>query len=232
MINFKWQCPYCNQNATIQYVDVSDGKTVLSIKNYYGTTIITNRFIVCPNDKCKKFTLEAALHEGRLDSAHNQWIIGKLIQKWNLIPQSNAKVFPDYIPKAIVSDYEEAHAILNLSPKAAATLARRCLQGMIHDFYKIHKRTLKEEIEALQPIIDPITWEAIDSIRKIGNIGAHMEKDIDLIIEVDTGEANLLLNLIEQLIEEWYIHKHEREKKLLAIKDISTKKGELKKGTP
>ena len=32
-------------------------------------------------------------------------------------PISLAKAYPDYIPQTIRSDYEEAHAILNLSPK-------------------------------------------------------------------------------------------------------------------
>ena len=31
----------------------------------------------------------------------------------------------------LMDDYEEACAIVNLSPKASATLSRRCLQGMI-----------------------------------------------------------------------------------------------------
>jgi Domain of unknown function (DUF4145) len=31
---------------------------------------------------------------------------------------------------------------------------------------------------ALEEKVDPQTWDAIDSVRKIGNIGAHMEADI------------------------------------------------------
>jgi hypothetical protein len=35
------------------------------------------------------------------------WKIGKLLQTWNLIPPSTAKVFPDYVPKPIRDDYTE-----------------------------------------------------------------------------------------------------------------------------
>jgi hypothetical protein len=35
------------------------------------------------------------------------WKIGKLLQTWNLIPPSIAKVFPDYVPKPIRDDYTE-----------------------------------------------------------------------------------------------------------------------------
>ena len=56
-----------------------------------------------------------------------------------------------------------------------------------------------------------------------------MEKDINLIIDVDPEEAFLLLQLIELLFEEWYIHRHERELKLKAIVGLAEKKDELKK---
>ena len=56
-----------------------------------------------------------------------------------------------------------------------------------------------------------------------------MEKDINLIIDVEPKEAYLLLELIELLFEEWYIHKHERELKLNAIVGLADKKEDLKK---
>jgi hypothetical protein len=73
-----------------------------------------------------------------------------------------------------------------------------------------------------------LTWNSIDATRKIGNIGAHMEKDINLIIDVDPEEASILIQLIELLIIEWYVYKHERELKLKSIIDISQTK-EIKK---
>ncbi len=116
------------------------------------------------------------------------------------------------------------------SPKAAATLARRCLQGMVRDFWKVKKGRLIDEILAIEDKVDPLTWQSIDAVRKIGNIGAHMEKDINLIIDVDPNEARILLQLIEQLIEEWYVNRHEKELRLKAIVDISTQKDDKKKG--
>lgn len=71
------------------------------------------------------------------------------------------------------------------SPKASATLSRRCIQGMIRDRWEVKESTLFHEIDAIKDKIDPRTWAAINSVRQIGNIGAHMEKDIDLIVEID-----------------------------------------------
>jgi hypothetical protein len=59
-------------------------------------------------------------------------------------------------------------------------------------------------------------------VRSIGNIGAHMEKDINVIVDVEPTEAAALVKLIEYLIEDWYVNKHEREehlKEIVALKD-------------
>ena len=121
------------------------------------------------------------------------------------------------IPAPILQDYGEACLIRDLSPKASATLTRRCLQGMIRDFWVISKARLIDEINDLQGKVDGTTWKAIDAVRSIGNIGTHMEKDINVIVDVDPDEANLLLGLIEVLLEEWYIRRHEREEHMQKV---------------
>ena len=60
------------------------------------------------------------------------------IKEWQLCPEPTGKpsLLKDYILEAILEDYKEACLIKDKSPKAAATLARRCLQGMIRIFSK------------------------------------------------------------------------------------------------
>ena len=141
-----------------------------------------------------------------------------------LIPASSAKVFPDYVPQPIRDDYVEACAIRDLSPKASATLSRRCLQGMIRDFWKIAKARLVDEIDAIKDKVDALTWEAIDAVRQVGNIGAHMEKDINVIVDVDPDEAQHLIGLIELLMKDWYVTRHQREERLKAIVQLKDAK--------
>jgi Domain of unknown function (DUF4145) len=157
---------------------------------------------------------------------------GKLIKKWNLIPSGIAKPFPDYIPKQILEDYNEACDIRDLSPKASATLCRRCLQGMIQDFWKVKKDTLKQQIEAIEDKVDSSDWEAIDSVRKIGNIGAHMEKDVNLIVDVEPEEAQLLIELIETLFQDWYVTREEKSARNKSLKELAAKKDAERKGVP
>ena len=95
---------------------------------------------------------------------------------------------------------------------------------MIRDFWKIRKSKLADEINELKNKVTPSQWKAIDSLRSIGNIGAHMEKDVNRIVDVEPNEAEKLLKLIELLIDKWYITRHDEEELLLDITDIANNK--------
>lgn len=229
MANFNWTCPHCERAVTITDERLSTGTHTLWIENAAGRRSLVTIFIVCPNQDCRQFTLTASLHSSA-NSNSGERLLTKL-QEWNLIPPSRAKSFPAYIPQVILEDYREACLIRDLSPKAAATLARRCLQGILRDFWKAKPDRLVDEIEQIKDKIDPLTWDAIQAVRYIGNIGAHMEKDINLIIDVDSEEADLLIDLVETLLREWYIAREERQRRMGAIVAAATAKG-TKPSTP
>jgi hypothetical protein len=104
---------------------------------------------------------------------------------------------------------------------------------MIRDFCGISKSRLIDEIKELEKRlqggnapkgVEPETLEAIDAVRNIGNIGAHMERDIDLIVDVDPGEAQALIELIEMLFQDWYVARQKREQRLASVKLIAAEK--------
>lgn len=235
MESFNTICPYCNHAATIKEDNFSSNSHYFEKGNKEGLLELYSEIIVCPNTECKEYILSCFVFKAKpyRDNYSNLKYSrqGGYIQQWKLKPQSAAKPFPNYIPQAIINDYEEACLIKDLSPKASATLSRRCLQGMIRDFWKEVNGTLANQIKNIETKIDPVTWNAIDAVRKIGNIGAHMEKDINLIVDVEPHEAELLISLIETLIEEWYINTHQREEKMKAITQLAQKKDIEKKQT-
>jgi len=224
---FNWTCPHCQRHVTIT-TTISGANTVLYIENADGRHTLVTTFIVCPNRECKKYTLEAYLHKSTYHPSGEQ--LGEVVKQWRLVPPSNSKVFPSYIPRQLIDDYTEACLIKEHSPKASATLSRRCLQGIIRDFWGVKPGRLVDEIEAIKEKTDGLTWEAIDAVRKVGNIGAHMEKDINLIVNVDTNEAELLISLIETLFQDWYVSREEKRKRLERIVGIGSKKADAKKG--
>lgn len=224
-MSFRWRCPYCDHNATIVDTNYATNRFEFGNGNKYGYQALKAYVTVCPNPECGEYALDLSLHDHAHVAGGNYKDLGAK-KCWSLLPASSAKPIPSYVPAAVVADYEEACAIKMLSPKASATLSRRCLQGMIRDFHGIAKKTLFQEIEGLKDLVDPSTWAAIDAVRQIGNIGAHMEKDIDVIVDVDPDEAQLLINLIETLIQDWYVVRHQREERLKNVIAIAATKQE------
>lgn len=208
-----FKCPYCgiplSSNNDLYSVKILEGHAYsvnFSLKKYLQTYEY-----FCPECKNRTVLIKGCGGDyAAIDSI--------------LLPNSLAKQFPDYIPAPIRQDYEEAYKILKLSPKASATLSRRCLQGMIHDFWDIREKNLNCEISSLKGKVSPDEWQVMDALRKLGNIGAHMEKDINTIVDIDENEAEQLLLLIESLIEKWYINRHKTEELYSKIIGISEEK--------
>jgi len=232
----EWQCPYCGRSQILSE-NFHRFSTSLNVgETKYGRMIISGVAYRCANAACNELALSLGLYPGRFTEKGLK-VTGSVVEKWSLRPGSAAKPQPDYVPRPLVEDYIEACKIRDLSPKASATLARRCLQGMIRDFCGISKPRLVEEISELRRLaeagaapkgVELETLAAIDAIRDIGNIGAHMEKDIDVIVEVDPGEAQALIELLEMLFAEWYVARHERQARLARVVALGEDKAKEK----
>lgn len=229
------ECPFCKKTFPLTKDTFSEAYPAFRTGNwmyfdidntkYRGeypdldTSGLKVQFNKCP--ACKKVTID-------IIGVGSQFPEGF---KRRIFPGSEAKKYPDYIPSHILEDYTEAYDILELSPKASATLSRRCLQSMIRDKWDTNEKTLYKEIDSIRDKVDSKTWDAINALRKIGNIGAHMQKDTSLIINIEPWEAEKLILLIEVLIKSWYIDVYEREKlfeDIVSIKDSKEKLGSEK----
>ena len=147
MSDFNWTCPHCEHAVTISDERLSSQNHTLYIENAIGRRTLCSVFFVCPNPECRKFTLTVALHKSQAMPHHDR-LLNKL-QEWRLIPPSASKHFPDYVPQAIREDYGEACLIRDLSPKASATLSRRCLQGIRPR--PLHASHVPETYQACRP---------------------------------------------------------------------------------
>ena len=229
-----WECPYCGFGQVVSQERSDKASRRLEIDGEAGGLPLTIGWnaVVCTNDECRKLSL--GVYIGSISQNHAS---GKAVfnprNSWRLLPASSARPQPDCVPEALRGNYYEACAIRDLSPKASATLSRRCLQGMIRDFCKIAKGTLDAEIKALRAAVDegrapagvtPESVDAIDHVRSLGNIGAHFEKDVDLIIEIDPDEAQALIDLVETLFAEWYVERKQRQDRLAKVAAIVEQK--------
>jgi hypothetical protein len=119
MAEFNWICPHCNRDVTITGERMTTDWHTNNVKNSVGRHTLVSSFIICPNPQCKKYTLTCRLFGSHIDN-YGKEKLDEEVNRWNLIPPSIAKPFPNYIPKAILADYEEACLIRDLSPKASA----------------------------------------------------------------------------------------------------------------
>lgn len=191
--------------------------------------------IRCANESCNKACVYISLGTVHYNSGLT-FDHGSKFQGDRLYPRPAGKPFPSSVPDHFIQDYREAWSIIDLSPKSSATLARRCLQGMIRDFCAIRERTLYHEIATLEAKleadelpkgVDVETIEAMRALKDVGNIGAHMTEIEGVIVDVEPGEAEALLGLIEMLFNDWYVARAKRQKRLADIVALAEAKKAL-----
>lgn len=127
------------------------------------------------------------------------WICDKLIYpSRGKAPLANPDLSSD-----IRRDYDEASAILDLSPRGAAALLRLAIQKLCKELGQTGKN-INDDIKALVAAgLDSRVQKALDAVRVIGNNAVH-PGSIDLKDDRATAEALFkLLNLIaEKMISE------------------------------
>ncbi|HBI50592.1 MAG TPA: hypothetical protein DDY21_01950 [Candidatus Moranbacteria bacterium] len=130
---------------------------------------------------------------------------------------------PSEVIDPYAQNYKEACNVLADSCKASAALSRRCLQLILRDRAGVKKQDLSKEI---QEVIDSgklptYLAEAIDAVRNIGNFAAHPLKSTNTgeIIDVESGEAEWLLDVLEQLFDFYFVQPSILQKKKDALNE-------------
>ena len=237
-MGLSWTCPTCAAHTTItepniaeSYVDIRAERT-----NKDQCIRLSYQLIECPNQDCKAQSFQVHVWHGTWGINHDARKFEVLHQRDRPVGIGSFTFLPTtsqplsvHAPKSVSADYNEAYLIAQLSPKASATLARRALQGMIRDFFAVQgKRTLHQELEAVKDQCDPELFDAMMAVKSVGNIGAHPEHDASLIVDVEPGEADTLLQLIHLLDREWYVARAERAARIAKMKSLGDAKSAAK----
>ncbi len=154
------------------------------------------------------------------------------------IPHPHIRKLPKEVPSRCRADYSEAEQVLSVSSKASAALSRRLLQSILREEHKVKRATLFKEIQEFvsRPGIPSHLTDALDHIRVIGNFASHplKEEQTGEIIDVEAGEAEWLLDVLESLIDFTFVQpirlderKKQIEKKLASV----SKSGSSKEAT-
>jgi len=171
----------------------------------------------CP--ECKRWIFE-------LGHVHGNWSGSKggdcLLQEHRILvyPKVASHSPPDLkVPKELAVDFREASLVLGDSPKASAALSRRCLQHLLRDHAGVKHGNLSSEIDETLLKLPSHLSEAVDAIRNIGNFAAHPSKSTATgeIVSVEPGEAEWLLDVLEQLFDFYFVQPARLQEKKAAL---------------
>ena len=128
---------------------------------------------------------------------------------------------PAEVPSPYADDYSEACLTLADSPKASAALSRRCLQHILRDKAGVKPGNLADEIQQVMDSgkVPSHISESLDAIRNIGNFAAHpfKSKASGEIIDVEPGEAEWNLDVLETLFDFYFVQPELVKKKRAAL---------------
>lgn len=116
---------------------------------------------------------------------------------------------PPQVPSEFSDDYQEACLVIDDSPKASAALSRRCLQHILNKMAEVDMGNLFKEIDTVvtNNLLPSYIAGSLDAIRNIGNFAAHpiKSKNTGEIVNVEPGEAEWSLDIIEMLFDFYFV---------------------------
>lgn len=183
-------CPHCEREVT--FVRLLNGQIGdIHTSNYW----LGQRY--CPNKDCNNHVFIVAQNH-------------ELIEIYPPPPPAKPRPEPhESVKPPYNTDYNEAAAVLGLSPKASAALSRRILQTVIRDKAGITKANLSQEIDELIASggLPSRINESVDAIRNIGNFAAHPIKSTNTgeIVEVEPGEAEWNLDVLDMMFDHFFV---------------------------
>lgn len=211
-------CPHCSIGVSLEFEDDYTDKDKDFEQTGMGHQIAWD---YCP--ECDD--LIVILRRGKLSMKKNDSYANDTLQTITeeeiIFPKYVSRKVEREVPDAYKADFLEACSVLLLSPKASAALSRRILQKILREEYHIKPSSLAKEIDAFIELKDIPAYllKAVDAVRNIGNFAAHPLKDTNTgeIVDVELGEAEWLLEVLESLFDFTFIQPRkleERKKKL------------------
>ena len=168
------------------------------------------RYCTCPG--CEKIIIEL----GKGTETGSGWE-----DRWDWVLAEPKAISRPPLPPAVspefACDYKEGCLTLADSVKASAALSRRCLQNLLTEKAGTTKTNLADQI---QEVIDSkqlpsYLSKALDAVRNIGNFAAHpiKSKSTGEIVEVEPGEAEWNLDILERLFDFYFVQEEVLRKK-------------------
>ena len=213
------KCPHCLVTVHDAFSQVYVGSDT------DGDWAVTR--MLCP--ACKRLVLllarGMAAYTGRAHTPETFSHLGAVTESRLIRPKgaSRPPCPPEVTAEApnIAADYAEASLVLADSPKASAALSRRALQQLLRERAGTTQRDLAP---AIQEVLDSKQLPShlardLDAVRNTGNFAAHPLKSTTTgtVIEVEPGEAEWNLDMLEGLFDFYFVQPAISAKKRAAL---------------
>jgi hypothetical protein len=132
----------------------------------------------------------------------------KSYEQWQMAwPKEQVICIDERVPIEIRKDLNSANTLIDISPDAAAGLARRALERILKKHLELKGRDLDALITASEDFLHPRIFGILDAVRKTGNFGAHLKEDADTeeLFFVENDEARLAVRAVVDLALDWFV---------------------------
>ena len=212
------KCPHClvKFHAEVEWLNLEEDKEGNWAIEKYS----------CPNPECRKFIVYLVqgdvVYSQSAGGGRRFSHIHPVRKRFLVNPKgSNRAPVPPEVPSEFTEDYTEACLVLPDSPKASAALSRRCLQNILREKAGVKPSNLADEIQEVldKNLLPSYIADIVDTVRNVGNFAAHptKSKQTGEIIDVEEGEAELNLDVIEALFDFYFVNPALIAKKKAAI---------------
>lgn len=211
------RCPHCAVAINLQ----TESREYYELEGEFGEIGAVIEVGFCP--ECREPIVEMRYgticdYDSRTGMMFSTQHSIQLFPKFNSMRKLN-----QIIPEQYSNNFKEAEQVLQISPKASATISRYLLQMVLHEELGIKKRNLDDELKALENKSDiPTTLiTMLQVMRKVANFGAHPKKSTNSaeIVDVEPHEAEVMLDLLEELFDYVFVKPAKNQEFIEAAKE-------------
>jgi hypothetical protein len=192
-----------------QHAYYEDADTEMKASEHGGAAraFVSLDWMLCGNMACRELIVR--IHERT--ARYGEPFPIMTTETWVARPRAGAtRSIDPSVSDKYRRDFSEAVEILNRSPRMSAVMARRILADLLEEYdgrtdWGLDDRVRKFVEDRSHPLS---IRENVEHLLKAGDFGAHKKtNDQDVIIEIDTVEAEWTLDLVERLFDYFIVQK-------------------------
>lgn len=169
-------------------------------------------YMFCAAEGCNQAIVRAHETLATMEPLHDGWQptdIKRTTTTWVIYPRHVTRPLDALVTDPYRRDYLEAAAILDISPRASALLARRILEHLLEDFAGGTGNSLNAKIEKFnaEPGRPSEIKAYLHDVREMADLVAHPKRDLGsgALIDVSLEEADWTLSIVDRLFDYFII---------------------------